>query len=78
MILTDKGLKNWPKINSLIQHENLRQIEKWGVQTHTGFEWLTYTAPEEVIKEAIQTATLALRIVDKIVEMYLDLEKGEV
>lgn len=64
-----------------IQSESQRQFEKWGIQTRTAFEWLTYTTEElgelaeaiaeheyrdgkatEVVKEAIQTATLALKI----------------
>lgn len=79
-----------PKMWSLICHENLAQLEKWGVQDHSPFEWLTYTAEElgetakaigeeyyrngdskAVVKEAIQAATLCL----KIAEMYK--HKGE-
>jgi len=65
--------------------ESKRQIKKWGIRTHTPFEWLTYTTEElgelakaiseyeyrdgvkqQIIDEAIQTATLCL----KIAEMY--------
>lgn len=86
MILTDKGLTN-PELLVFVAAENENQIKKWGVQTHTPFEWLTYTteelgelaqaisehyyrtgSKEDVAKEAIQVATLAL----KIAEMYLD------
>ena len=68
-----------------IRIENKAQLHKWGVQTHTAFEWLTYTTEElgelanaiseyeyrggtkgDVVKEAVQVATLAL----KIAEMY--------
>jgi NTP pyrophosphatase (non-canonical NTP hydrolase) len=71
----------------MIDKENQHQLTKWGVQTHSPFEWLTYTteelgelaeaisehyyrgAPKElIVKEAIQVATLAL----KIAEMHLD------
>jgi NTP pyrophosphatase (non-canonical NTP hydrolase) len=85
MDLTDKGLTT-QRMFFLVQQENLRQIEKWGVQTHSPFEWLAYTTEElgelsqaisehyylrcgsrqDIVKEAIQTATLAL----KIAEMY--------
>jgi len=83
--LRDKCLET-PSLMPLVYHENLRQLEKWGVQTRSPFEWLTYTTEElgelacaiseyhyrggnsqDVVKEAIQTATLAL----KIAEMYL-------
>lgn len=68
-----------------VQAENRRQLDKWGVQNHSCFEWLAYTTEElgelsnaiseyyyrkgdreSVVKEAIQVATLAL----KIAEMY--------
>lgn len=64
-----------------LEQESFRQIEIWGVQQHTPFEWLTYTAEElgelakaisehvyrgaeavDISKEAIQVATLALKI----------------
>jgi NTP pyrophosphatase (non-canonical NTP hydrolase) len=90
MEFTDKCLtdESFVKLKSMIMHENLRQLEKWGVQTHTPFEWLTYATEElgelanaisefeyreglveDVVKEAIQTATLCL----KIAEMYQSL-----
>ena len=68
-----------------VMTENRRQLDKWGVQNHSCFEWLAYTTEElgelsnaiseqyyrrgdreAVVKEAIQVATLAL----KIAEMY--------
>ena len=71
------------------EHHN--QLNKWGVQIHTPFEWLAYTTEElgelakaicefeyrdgssrDIAKEAIQVATLAL----KIAEMYIFLEKS--
>ena len=74
-----------PKMWSLVCHENLRQLEKWGVQDHDPFEWLAFALeelgelseaisehrfrdgiPDNVVKEAIQAATLCL----KIAEMY--------
>lgn len=79
---TDQALLfiNWVK---LINDENDRQLHKWGVQTRSGFEWLTYAAEEagelaeaiseheyrggsreKVIKEAIQLATLAIKIAE--------------
>lgn len=86
MELTDNALDRFPELNSKIQHEILHQLEKWGVQTHSPFEWLAYTTEElgelsnaisenyyrgglvePVIQEAIQVATLAL----KIAEMYM-------
>lgn len=81
-LFTDQGLI---KINllKLIEDESTRQIEKWGIQKRTAFEWLTYTAEElgelaeaisehayrggsrgDVIKEAIQGATLLVKIAE--------------
>lgn len=67
----------------LVCHENMRQLEKWGVQDHDPFEWLGYATeelgemakaigeftyrgglPEDVVTEAIQTATLCLKIAE--------------
>jgi NTP pyrophosphatase (non-canonical NTP hydrolase) len=85
--ITDKAFDKWPQLVKLVHQENINQLNKWGIQTHTTFEWLTYTteelgelakaisehyyrggSKEAVVKEAIQTATLAL----KIAEMYLE------
>lgn len=86
-LLTDKCFNNFVELMDLLQHENDNQISKWGIQTHTSFEWLTYTieelgelakaiseheyrngTKEQIIKEAIQTATFSL----KIAEMYME------
>ena len=88
---TDQKLDNFYTLLPLITIENRNQLKKWGVQTHSSFEWLAYLTEEvgevskaiseyeyrngtkeEIVKEAIQAATLAL----KIAEMYLD--KNEV
>jgi len=80
---TDKKLDGLGNILVKIQDENQRQLRKWGVQTHSAFEWLTYTTEElgelanaiseheyrggnskDVVKEAIQVATLALKIAE--------------
>lgn len=82
---TDLGLKDEEWIMQAIRDESNYQIEKWSIQTHSAFEWLTYTTEElgslakaigeyeyrdgtkeRVVSEAIQVATLAL----KIAEMY--------
>ncbi len=88
MNLTDRCLKEWAFLGDSVLRENRRQLDKWGIQTHSPFEWLAYTTEElgelskaiseyyylrcgsrqDIIKEAIQVATLAL----KIAEMYLD------
>lgn len=80
---TDKCLKDVVWTLGKILNENDNQLLKWGIQIHSSFEWLTYTAEElgelakaitefeyrggsreAVIKEAIQTATLALKIAE--------------
>ena len=64
-----------------ILNEDLDQLYKWGFQSVSPFEWLTYLTeevgelaaaisefiyrdgdPEKISKEAIQVATLALKI----------------
>jgi len=83
--LTDQTFANGDFLTNLLELENEHQIEKWGYQTRSPFEWLTYTTEElgelaqaisehyyrdgdisSIVKEAIQVATLAL----KIAEMY--------
>lgn len=83
--LTDQQLENWGWLEEMVWLENDLQVRKWGIQTRTPFEWMTYLTEEvgelakainevqyreevarKVIKEAIQAATLAL----KIAEMY--------
>ena len=44
--LTDKALIYLPELKAMICHENLRQLEKWGIQTHSPFEWLAYLTEE--------------------------------
>ena len=87
--LTDLELAHFSRLVDKVLDEHEHQIDKWGVQTHTPWEWLGYTLEELgelsaaisdheyrdgkemfVVKEAIQAATLCL----KIAEMYLDLE----
>jgi rubrerythrin len=80
---TDLCLSNERWILFNIYQEHLRQIKKWGVQTHTAFEWLAFTLEElgelseaiseneyrdgsagNVVNEAFQLATLALKIAE--------------
>lgn len=82
--MKDQELRKLPFVDLVID-ESEKQIGKWGIQTHTPFEWMTITTEElgelakaiadfehrdgdkkDIIKEAIQTATLCL----KIAEMY--------
>ena len=72
----------------LVRDEGIRQVQKWGVQTHGIFEWLAYTTEElgelsqaiskyvyndgtkeDILKEAIHTATLSLKIAEMIRQM---------
>lgn len=72
--------------------ENVVQLNKWGVQKRTAFEWMCYLTEEvgelaeaisekeyrqgtnnQVVQEAIQIATLVL----KIAEMYKDAEQAK-
>lgn len=81
LLLKDK------RIFEMVMEENNRQLNKWGIQDRSPFEWLAYTTEElgelseaiseyvyrgglqsAVVKEAIQSATLCL----KIAEMFLN------
>ena len=42
----DRGLQNNNWIIKKVVNEKSNQLLKWGVQIHTSFEWLTYTAEE--------------------------------
>jgi NTP pyrophosphatase (non-canonical NTP hydrolase) len=83
MNISDKGISI--EVLKMVEQEDASQILKWGVQSRTPFEWLTYTTEElgeladavsehayrrvgekkgrdSVVKEAVQVATLALKI----------------
>ncbi len=83
--MKDRCLKGWTGLEALVLDENLRQLDKWGVQDHDPFEWLVIMAeefgelnqailehnyqpeivkPAKIVKEAIQTATLCLKIAE--------------
>lgn len=76
---TDFGLSD--RTLDFIREEDIRQLEKWGEQTHTPAEWLMFMTEEsgelaeaiaewwfrdgtleDVQKEAVQVATLAIKI----------------
>ncbi len=82
---TDKELTSLNNLRLDVLKESERQLGKWGIQTHSLFEWLTYTTEElgelakaiaeleyrigtkkEVYNEAIQTATLCLKIAEMV------------
>jgi len=82
--MKDLSLKGWAFLEGQVFDENLRQLDKWGIQNHNAVEWYAITAEEcgelakamleyhfdgdrhayEVVKEAIQTATLCLKIAE--------------
>ena len=43
---TDKLLETGGELFGAIRLESQRQIRKWGVQTHSLFEWCNYTTEE--------------------------------
>ena len=80
---TDRCFTDIHKLDIAVMKEHRNQINKWGIQTHTPFEWLTYTTEElgelakaisdyiyrdgnkeSIFNEAIQTATLSLKIAE--------------
>ncbi len=83
--MTDRQLSALEILTAKVEREGQRQVDKWGIQRRTPFEWMTYLTEEvgelaqavseaeyrngddnDVVREAIQAATLAL----KIAEMY--------
>lgn len=91
-LLTDQLFENYRDLIKDVWREHKYQVDKWGIQTHTPFEWLTYTTEElgelamaisehayrdgdidGVINEAVQVATLSL----KIAEMYQALKESQ-
>ena len=84
------------KIAPMVFRENIKQLEKWGVQDHTPFEWLAYTTEElgelskaisewkyrgglieNIVKEAIETATLSLKIAEMFNNLLIIAEEEE-
>lgn len=81
--MKDNELKKIDLLLAKVQQENVRQVNKWGIQDRSSFEWLTYLTEEvgelaeaiseyeyrgkntaNICKEAIQVATLALKIAE--------------
>lgn len=80
---TDQGMETDDFLYRAVEQENERQLDKWGIQTRSPFEWITYLTEEtgelaqavseniyrngpheDIFKEAIQVATLALKIAE--------------
>lgn len=79
--MQDLGFSKLDAILLYVRDENIRQLEKWGIQEHSDVTWLAFLIEEmgelsaamcekkfrdgtndEVFDEAIQVATLALKI----------------
>lgn len=88
--LTDQRLRTLPRLMKAVSAENMAQLHKWGIQTKTPFEWMTYITEEVgevaqaisehiyrdepahyVAHEAIQAATLLLKIAEMYYEKYI-------
>lgn len=82
---TDELLINRERLFDDVIVENKKQVDKWGVQTHSLFEWQNYTTEElgelakaiaeyeyrngdwkQIYNEAIQVATLSLKIAEMV------------
>ena len=87
---TDQLFKNEHKLFEDVRTENRMQLDKWGHQVHSLFEWGNYTSeelgelckaiaeleyrkgnPEQVYGEAIQLATLSLKIAEMVFEKHI-------
>jgi NTP pyrophosphatase (non-canonical NTP hydrolase) len=81
--IRDRQLIEIDYLTKMVIIENEKQLSKWGIQTHTPFEWLAYLTEEvgelsqaiseehyrdgaksAVIDEAIQVATVVLKIAE--------------
>lgn len=93
-IWKDKMLLSDENLVPAIFRENEHQIEKWGVQERSPFEWMCFLTEEvgelaeaiseheyregraeDIYKEAIQVATLTLKIAEMCTRA--EAEKGE-
>lgn len=80
---TDRQLDSFASLPVDVHEENLRQLTKWGIQTHPADTWMSILTEEVgelaqailwsqfsgapyagIKKEAIQVATLALKIAE--------------
>jgi len=80
---TDQKLATMDRLLDDIKAENRIQLEKWGIQTRSCFEWICFLteevgetaqaisdsfyrgkSKEDIYNEAIQVATLALKIAE--------------
>ena len=71
---TDKMFVDRRWILSVLENENRNQLQKWGVQTHSSFEWLAYTTEElgslsKAISEYEYRKGPILNIVDEAVQV---------
>lgn len=76
---------SFDEIKQMVQEENRKQLDKWGIQQHTLTTWHTILSEEvgslakavlchefgngekkDIVKEAIQVATLALKIAETV------------
>lgn len=46
ILLTDGELKNMDHIKTVISTENMRQLLKWGIQTHDSYTWIAIITEE--------------------------------
>jgi len=93
-IYKDKCLNSLDTLIKLIKDENEYQLNKWGIQEKSGFEWMTYLTEEvgelaeaisefeyrngnnlDILKEAIQASTLALKIAEIAMITNFDLQE---
>lgn len=85
----DLRLKNFHWLMEELKTEDFKQVDKWGIQVRTLFEWMNYVteevgslakaiseysyrdgSKEAIIAEAIQSATLILKIADMVKEEF--------
>lgn len=45
-VITDNRLQSIDKLMELVDLENKFQLTKWGIQSRTPFEWMTYLSEE--------------------------------
>ena len=64
----DKCFENINWIIGQLEKENKSQVEKWGIQVHSAFEWLTYTMEElGELAEAISEYEYRGGLLDKVI-----------
>lgn len=87
------GMLKDPRVWAAVEEENRRQVEKWGIQDRSAFEWLCYLSEEfgelsaaiaenhyrrGSLEDVVQEAIHVATLALKIAEMYQTIQPMDV